>query len=76
MFSKYELTIVEKQLKYMKNNKKGKKCVEMNVKRISPFHILILTSRFDEILIAYKPATQNMLMKSEELTNNPTELSQ
>jgi len=41
----------------MKNNKKGKKCVEMNIKCISPLHILILTSWFDEILIAYKPAT-------------------
>lgn len=67
MFSKYELTIVEKELKYMKNNKKGKKCVEVNIKCISPFHILILTSWFDEILIAYKPATQDTLMKSEEL---------
>jgi len=76
VFSKHELTIVEKELKYMKNNKKGKKCVEMNVKRISPFHILILTSWSDEILIAYKPATQNILLKSEELSNNQTEVSQ
>ena len=59
----------------MKNNKKGKKCIEVNVKRISPFYILILTSWFDEILIAYKPATQNTLMKSEELTNNQTKIS-
>jgi hypothetical protein len=67
VFSKYELTIVEKGLKYMKNNKKGKKCIEMNIKCISPFHILILTSWFNEILIAYKPETQSMLMKSAEL---------
>jgi hypothetical protein len=76
VFSKYELTIVEKELKYMKNNKKGKKCIEMNVKCISPFHILILTSWFDEILITYKPATQNMLMKSVKLSNNHIEISQ
>jgi hypothetical protein len=48
----------------------------MNVKCISPFNILTLTSWFDEILIAYKPATQNMLMKSEELFNNQTEITQ
>jgi hypothetical protein len=50
----------------MKNNKKGKECIEVNVKCISPFHILVLTSWFDEILIAYKPATQDILMKYEK----------
>jgi hypothetical protein len=60
----------------MKNNKKGKKCVEMNIKCISPFHILTLTSWFDEILIAYKPATQNMLMKWEELSNKQIGITQ
>jgi hypothetical protein len=67
VFSKREPTIVEKELKYMKNNKKGEKCIEMDVKCISPFHILILTSWFDEILIAYKPETKKKLMKSAEL---------
>jgi hypothetical protein len=65
--SKSELTIVEKQLKYVKNNKKGKKCIEMNIKCVSPFHILVMTRWFDEILIAYKPAIQGILMKSKEL---------
>jgi hypothetical protein len=48
----------------MKNDKKGKECIKVNVKCISPFHILVLTRWFDEILIAYKPATQDILMKS------------
>jgi hypothetical protein len=43
MFSNSELTIVKKQLKYMKNNKKWKESVEMNIKCISPFHILVVT---------------------------------
>jgi hypothetical protein len=64
--SKSELTIVEKQLKYVKNNKKGKECIEMNIKCISPFHILVMTRWFDEVFIAHKPAIQDMLMKSKE----------
>lgn len=67
MFSNSELTIVKKQLKYMKNNKKWKESVEMNIKCISPFHILVVTWWFDQVLIAHKPAIHDMLLKSTEL---------